>query len=96
MEMDGEEGSTGDDMTVMGALVGGPVGGEDGGPVGCCGLCSCNVEVGCMLRMGNKDVGCPVVDPTTSRAITSDQLLLVKVLCGRVYGNSPTIFIEFT
>ena len=38
MEMDGEVGRAGDDMALVGALVGGPVGGEDGDPVGCCGL----------------------------------------------------------
>ena len=39
-------------MTLVGALVGDPVGGEDGGPVG-----------GCMLGAGDEDVDCPVVDP---------------------------------
>ena len=61
MEMDGEVGSAGDDITLECALVGGPVGGEDGGPVGCCSLCSFNVVVG-LLGMGNEDVGCSVVD----------------------------------
>ena len=47
MEMDGEVSSAVGGMTLVGALVEGPVGGEDGGPVGCWGLCSCNVVVGC-------------------------------------------------
>ena len=52
MEMDGEVGSAVSDITLVGALVGDPVGGEDDGPVG-----------GCMLGVGDEDVGCPVVDP---------------------------------
>ena len=52
-EMDGEVGSAVGDMTLVGALVRDPVGGEDGGPVGCC-----------ILGAGDEDVGCPVVDPS--------------------------------
>ena len=51
-EMDGEVDSAVGDTTLVGALVGDPVGDEDGGPVG-----------GCMLGMGNEDVGCPAVNP---------------------------------
>ena len=50
--MDGEVGSAVGDLMLVDALVGDPVGGEDGGPVG-----------GCMLRVGDEDVSCPVVDP---------------------------------
>ena len=49
--MDGEEASAAGDMTLVGALVGDPVGGEDGGPAG-----------GCMLGAGDEDVDSPVVD----------------------------------
>ena len=76
MEMDGEVGSAGDDMTLVSALVGGPVGGEDGGPVGCCGLCSFNVIVG-LLGMDNEDVGCSVVNPGGR----CDVIVAVIVVC---------------
>ena len=52
MELAGEVGSAVGDMTLVGALVGDPVGGEDGGPAG-----------GCILGVGDEDVGCPVVNP---------------------------------
>ena len=42
--MDEEVGCAIGDMTLVGVLVGDPVGGEDGGPVG-----------GCMLRVGDED-----------------------------------------
>ena len=80
MEMGGEVGNADGEMTFVGTLVGGPVGGEDGGPVGCCGLCSCNVVVGCMLGMGNEDVGCPVVDPGGRCDVVVD----VSVVCSRL------------
>ena len=51
-EMDGEVGSAVGDMPLVAALVGDPVGDEDGGPVG-----------GCMLGAGDEDVDCPMVDP---------------------------------
>ena len=35
--MDWEVGNAVGDKTLVGASVGDPVGGEDGGPVGCCG-----------------------------------------------------------
>ena len=80
MEMDGEVGSTVGDMTLVGASVGDPVGGEDGGPVGCCGLRSGNVVVGCMLRVGDEDVGCPVVDPVGRCGV----VVVVSVVCSRL------------
>jgi hypothetical protein len=79
--MDGEVGSAVGDMTLVGASVGDPVGGEDGGPVGCCGLCSCNVVVGCMLGIGYEDVGCPVLDPASGCDVIVDVHLQTE--CGR-------------
>ena len=79
MEMDGVGSAVGE-MTLVGALEGGPVGGEDGGPVGCRGLCSCDVVLGCMLEMGNEDVGCPVVDPGGRCDVVVD----VSVVCSRL------------
>ena len=67
-------------MTFFGTLVGGPVGGEDGGPVGCCGLCSCEVVVGCLLEMGNGDKSCTVVDSGRRCSVVED----VSVKCSRL------------
>ena len=80
MEMEGEVGSAVGDVSLVGALVGGPVGGEDGGPVGCCGLCSCEVVVGCLLEMGNGDKSCTVVDPGRRCSVVED----VGVMCSRL------------
>ena len=77
MEMDGEVGSAVGDMTLVGALEGDPVGGEDGGPVGCCGLLSCHVVVGCMLGVGDEDVGCPIVGPAGGCGV----VVVVSVVC---------------
>ena len=86
MEMDGEVGSAGDDMALVAALVGGPVGGEDGGPVGCCGLCSFNVVVG-LVGMGNDDVGCSVVDPGGRCNVIVD----VSVVCSRLRNKGYNV-----
>ena len=69
MEMDGEVGSAVDDMTLVGALVGDPVGDKDGGPVG-----------GFMLGVGDEDVGCPVVDPAGGCGV----VVVVSVVCSRL------------
>ena len=69
MEMDGEVGRAVDDMTLVGALVGDPVAGEDGGPVGCC-----------MLGAGDEDVGCPVVGPAGGCGV----VVVVSVVCSRL------------
>ena len=84
--MDGEVGSAGDDMTLVGVLVGGPVGGEDDGPEGCCGLCSFNVIV-CLLGMGNDDVGCSVVDPGGR----CDVIVDVCVVCSRLRNKGYNV-----
>ena len=93
MEMDGEVGSAGDDMTLVGALVGGPVGGEDGGPVGCCGLCSFNVVVD-LLGMGNEDVGCSVVDPGRRYDVIVDVSVVCSRLRNRGYKGSVVVITE--
>ena len=67
-------------MTLVGASVGDPVGGEDGGPVGCCGLRSGNVVVGCMLGVGDEDVGCPVVGPAGGCGV----VVVVSVVCSHL------------
>ena len=67
-------------MTLVGASVGDPVGGEDGGPVGCCGLRSGNVVVGCMLGVGDEDVGCPFVGLAGGCGV----VVVVSVVCSRL------------
>ena len=94
MEMNGQVGSAVGDMTLVGALVGGPVGGKDGGPVGCCGLCSCNVVVGCMLRMGNEDGGCPVVDPGERCDVVVDVSVVCSRLGNRGYKGNVVVVVE--
>ena len=69
MEMDGEVGNAVGDKTLVGASVGDPVGGEDGGPVGCC-----------MLGAGDEDVGCPVVGPAGGCGV----VVVVSVMCSRL------------
>ena len=49
--------------------MGDPVGGEDDGLV-----------KGCMLGVGDEDVGCPVVDP----AVGCGVVVVVSVMCSRL------------
>ena len=73
MEMDGEVGSAVGDLLLVDALVGDPVGGEDGGPVG-----------GCMLGVGDEDVGCPVVDPAGGCGVVVVASMVASVVCSRL------------